>query len=220
VQTLTNQLLELGLANRFLTDNQLTRLIDGSPQRRYHLVNRAMKAQELIRLRRGLYTLSGKYRDKPCHPYAVAQAMTPGSYVSFETALSYHGWIPEAVYTTASVVSNRKSTQHNHETMGKFTFHPLAIHKGHFLELVEHTRLGDQSVLMAMPARALMDLVCLRKIDWQGLAWIEDGLRIEPESLSNIDNEQIQTLKTVYKQQRVQHFLSQLALALDLDIDA
>ena len=50
MQTLTKQLLELGLANRFLTDNQLARLIDGSSQRRYHLVNRAMKAQELIRL--------------------------------------------------------------------------------------------------------------------------------------------------------------------------
>ena len=219
MQTLTSQLLDQGLANRFLTDNQLARLIDGSPQRRYHLVNRAMKAQELIRLRRGLYALSNKYRNAPSHPFAIAQAMTPGSYVSLETALSYHGWIPEAVYTTASIISSRKSNEYIHETMGRFTFHPLPIQKGYFLELIEQTRLDNQSVLMAVPARALMDLVCLRKIDWQGLAWIEDSFRIEAQNLTSIDLEQIKILKSVYKQRRVVNFLEQLACALDLDVE-
>ena len=219
VQTLTNQLLELGLANRILTDNQLARLIDGSSQRRYHLVNRAMKANELIRLRRGLYVLADKYRNGPIHPYAVAQAMKPGSYVSLETALSYHGWIPEAVYTTASILSGRKSYKHICEPMGKFTFRPLSIQKGFFLELVEHIKPGGQGTLMAMPARALLDLVCLRKMDWQGLAWLEDSLRIEPENLASISIEQLKTLKTVYKQRRVLHFIDQLALALDLAVE-
>jgi hypothetical protein len=219
VQTLTNQLLEQGLANRFLTDSQLARLIDGSPQRRYHLVNRAMKAQELIRLRRGLYALSNKYRNAPSHPYAIAQAMMPGSYVSLETALSYHGWIPEAVYTTANIISGRKSTEHTHETVGRFTFQPLPIQKGHFLELIEHIRLDSQGALMAMPVRALMDLVCLRKIEWRGLTWIEDSLRIETQSLASINLEQIKILKTAYKQRRVMNFLDQLALALGLDVE-
>ena len=219
MQTLTNQLLELGLANRFLTDNQLARLIDGSSQRRYHLVNRAMKAQELIRLRRGLYALADKYRNNPSHPYAVAQAMKPGSYVSLETALSYHGWIPEAVYTTASIHSGRKSYEYTCEPMGKFTFHPLSIQKGYFLELVEHIQLSGQGALMATPTRALMDLICLRKMDWQGLTWLEDNLRIEAEHLALINIEQLKTLKTVYKQRRMINFIEKLALALNLDVE-
>jgi predicted transcriptional regulator of viral defense system len=68
-----------------------------------------MKSGELVRLQRGLYVLADRYRAQPCHSFAVAQAFAPGSYISFETALAYHGWIPERVFVTASVVPGRKS---------------------------------------------------------------------------------------------------------------
>ena len=89
VQTLTNILREQGLANHLLTDTQLARVIDGSAQRRYNLVNRALKAGELHRLRRGLYLLNRSYRDYEIHPFALAQMLQPGSYVSLETACHF-----------------------------------------------------------------------------------------------------------------------------------
>ena len=58
-------------------------------QRRYHLVHRAIKAGELLRLRRGSYLLAESFRDYPIHPFALAQAFVPGSYVSYETALAH-----------------------------------------------------------------------------------------------------------------------------------
>ncbi len=218
MQTLTRQLVDQGLGDRILTDVQLSRLIDGSSQRRHHLVNRAMKADELIRLRRGLYVLASKYRSQPCHPYELAQMLVPGSYVSLETALAFHGWIPEAVYTTSSIVPGRKKRVFEHEQMGRFTFRPLAIQRGYFLEMVQRLQLNGQSALVARPLRALMDLVCLRKAEWQGLAWIEQSLRIDSESLTTATGADFRSLKHVYKHKRMQHFLNNLEVSLGLEL--
>lgn len=218
MQTLTEQLLEEGLNDRVLTDVQLARLISGSSQRRYNLVNRAMKAGELIRLRRGLYMLPDKYRSKRRHPYALAQSLMSGSYISLETALAFHGWIPEAVYTTASVVPGRKSQDFNYELLGRFTFHPLAIQTGYFLELVERVQLDEQAVLMARPVRALLDLVCLKKMSWEGLAWLVQGMRIDEEMLNQVTTAELGVLKQVYKHKRVKGFIAELEIAQGLNL--
>ena len=212
---LTLAITNAGYADRLMTDRQLARIVGGSSQRRYGLVNRALKAKDLIRLQRGLYMLNGQYRRHTCHPFHLAQSLLPGSYVSFETALSYHGWIPEAVTVTSSVLPDRKSRDYEHEQMGKFTFHPLAMNKIHFLELVERVQMNHQTMLVAKPIRALMDLVCLGKMDWQGLDWIEKGLRIDWEFLQSITKQELNTLKQVYKQKKVQTFLMELELALE-----
>jgi len=218
MQTLTEQLVEGGLKDRVLTDTQLARLISGSSQRRYNLVNRAMRAGELIRLRRGLYMLSDKYRSQPCHPYVLAQKLRPGSYVSLETALAFHGWIPEAVYTTASIGPGRQTKDYTCERLGRFTFHPLAIESGYFLELVERVQLGEQAVLIAQPIRALLDLVCLKKMGWQGLAWLVEGMRIDEETLLQVSGAELRTLKRVYKHKRVKDFIAELEIALGLEL--
>jgi len=217
MQTLTKQLIDLKLSNRVLTDAQLARVIEGSKQRRYHLVNRAIKAGELLRLRRGSYLLAEPFRDYPIHPFALAQAFVPGSYVSYETALAHHGWIPEAVYTTASVTPGRKSLEYEYAVFGHFSFHPLATQPGYFLELVEREQSREQTMLVARPIRALMDLVCMKKAEWQGMDWLQESLRIEYETLRQVTGAEIRTLKLVYKHQRVIRFLDALARELGND---
>ncbi|MEQ9434245.1 MAG: hypothetical protein RJQ02_00340 [Hyphomonas sp.] len=96
-------------AGRLITDRQLARAVGGGDARRYGLVNRALKDGSLTRIRRGLYTLGEPFQKNTPHPFVVAQALMPESYVSFETALSHYGWIPEAVYTTSSVRPGRKT---------------------------------------------------------------------------------------------------------------
>jgi hypothetical protein len=214
MQTLTRQLTETGLSDRILTDHQLKRLVAGTDQRRHHLVNRAMKAGELVRLRRGLYALADEFREYPVHPFTVAQMLVPGSYVSLETALAFHGWIPEAVYTTASIAPGRKAKEFRHQRFGLFTFHPLAIQRGSFLELVRRVEASGQSFLVAEPLRALMDLVCFRKVEWQGLGWIEQGLRIDADALHMVAGADLRTLQNVYKHQRVCDFIRELGQSL------
>lgn len=211
MQTLTEELVRHGLANRLLTDSELRWLLEGSDQRRHHLVNRAVKAGELLRLRRGHYVLSNPHRDYPPHPFALAQAFVPGSYVSFETALAHHEWIPEAVRVVASVTPGRKTLQTTHPLFGDFSFHPLAIQREGFLELVERVQIDRQTMLVAKPLRALMDLVCLRKYPWRGIEWLTESLRIDDETLGGIARSDIEVLDGVYKQRRVRHFLAVLA---------
>lgn len=216
MQTLTRQLTKTGLRNRILTDHQLKRLVAGTDQRRYHLVNRAAKAGELVRLRRGLYVLADGFREYPVHPFAVAQMLVPGSYVSLQTALAFHGWIPEAVYTTASIVPGRKAKEFRHERLGLFTFYPLAIQRGSFLELVRRVETNGQSFLVAEPLRALMDFVCLKKVEWQGFSWIEQGLRVGADALNQVTGTELRTLKEVYKHERVRNFIGKMEQSLEL----
>jgi hypothetical protein len=206
------------LADRVISDAQLARLVEGTDQRRYHLANRAIKAGELIRLRRGLYVLDKQFRDSPSHPFSLAQKIEPGSYVSLESALAYHGWIPEAVYTTTSVLPGRKFKEYEHEQFGSFTFSPLAVNPGCFLDLVQRLQLDKQVFLLASPVRALMDLVSLKKIDWQGMSWIEDSMRIDSEVWLGVTSAELRELKEVYQHKRARHFIERLEIALGLEL--
>jgi hypothetical protein len=86
MMSLTEKIIETDQADRLFNDKQLRRLLGGSDARRYGLVNRALKANELHRIKRGLYALDNKYRKHSLHPFSLAQMMEPGSYVSLETA--------------------------------------------------------------------------------------------------------------------------------------
>ena len=218
MQTLTKLIIEHDLGNRFITTGQLERLVGGSDKRRYGLVNRALKAGELIRIKRGMHMLDKKYRPYPAHPFGLAQALVPGSYVSFETALSFHGWLPERVFSTASVSPGRQSRKYENETFGVFTFHPLSITKGSFLTLVNRYHTDEQTALVAEPARALLDLVCLRKIEWKSMSWLIEGLRIDPDALySRETGKQLETMQGVYKNQRMQKFIVALLQEISFD---
>jgi len=199
-----------GYADRILNDRQLARIIGGSDDRRYGLVKRALKSGELIRIKRGHYVLSDNYRSQPVHPFALAQSLVVGSYISMETALAFHGWIPEAVYTVVSVTPGRKSKDVQHEHFGRFEFNPLAVHKSAFLSGVDREVLSGQAVLVASPLRALMDLVAHRKQDWAGISWIESGLRIERSHLLEIRRQDFKAVKEVYKHKTAQDFLAKL----------
>lgn len=212
---LTELIIKSGNAHRVLSANQLQRLLDGSSARRYGLVNRALKAGELIQAQRGLYLLSNAYRSTPAHPFALAQKMMPGSYVSAETALGFHGWIPEVVHSVLSVTARAKSVSYEHETLGKFEFRRMTVVSGYWLQGVARQELQQQVALIAEPLRALLDLVYLRKLPWRGLDYLLEGLRIDEQSLRAVSSTQIIRLLDVYKGKREQQFIKQLMGALD-----
>lgn len=72
-------------------------------------------------------------------------------------------------------------------------------------------------MLIASPLRALMDLICLRKESWKGLAWLVEGVRIDPDALFAVRQEEIEILKLVYKHQQVQQFIEEMKKELALD---
>lgn len=214
MSALTSALSDGKLAGRVFDERQLGEAIRGGAARRYALVNRALKDGSLIRLKRGTYLLGKSYRSEAIHPFAVAQALLPGSYVSFETALAHHGWIPEAVYATASVTPGRKTLEFDTPVMGRFTFHPLAIHEYQFLVGVERRKLDALTAFVAHPLRALIDLVALRKQRWTDLDWLTSSLRIDEDHLLSLKRKEFASLKSVYKHKAVNDFLRSLELAV------
>lgn len=213
---LTELIIKSGDANHALTARQLERLLGGSDASRYGLVNRALKAGELLKVRRGLYVLAQEYRKNPVHPFALAQQLMPGSYVSAESALSYHGWIPEAVRSVLSITAKGKSVSYEQEALGKFEFRRMTVNPGYFLQVVSRYELQHQAALIADPMRALLDLVYLRKLPWQGLDFVLEGLRIDEQAIRSLPSSNIIKLIDVYKGKREKSFIEGLLRELDL----
>ncbi|MDP2830255.1 MAG: hypothetical protein Q8O37_16825 [Sulfuricellaceae bacterium] len=210
MQTLTEKLIQTGWAGRVLSQAQLARLLDGTPQRRYNLVNRALQHGELLQLRRGRYLLATQLQNRMPHPFVLAQALQAGSYISFETALSFHGWIPESVPVTLSVLPGRRRLEVDHPTFGLFRFYPLALRQGYFLEAVDrHTFAGPvgQVALVAQPLRALLDIVCLRKLEvgssMGNIGELMQSMRIDAELLTQTQPAAWQALQRVYAHRRM-----------------
>jgi hypothetical protein len=91
------------------------------------------------------------------HPFLVANRLVRGSYVSLQSALAYHGLIPEHVPVTTSVTTGRP--QHRENPLGSFEYHHVRkeLLTGYRLERLG----GGQEALVATPAKALADLVGL-----------------------------------------------------------
>jgi hypothetical protein len=202
------------LKDRIFNERQLGAVAGGSEARRYGLVNRALGDGSLIRLKRGTYMLGGGYHGEAAHPFAIAQSLVPGSYVSFESALAHHGWIPEAVFVTASVTPGRKTQTFDTPDFGQFGFHPLALGEYRFLVGVDRVPFNSLVAFVAQPLRALMDLVALRKLRWSGLEWLVNGMRIDEDLLLTTRRKDFAALKPVYRHQATNDFLSALENAL------
>lgn len=210
MSSLAQQVSTAGFADRLFNEQQLGELLGGGDARRYGLVNRALKDGSLIRLKRGIYMLGRQYRSHAVHPFVVAQNLLPGSYVSFESALAHHGWIPEAVFVTASVSPGRKTVHFEAPDFGTFTYHPLAINDYRFLTSIDRVPSDKLTSFVAQPLRALMDLVALRKVQWSGLDWLTKGMRIDEDALFALRRKDFSALRPVYKHKAVNAFLSAL----------
>lgn len=120
-------------------------------------LSRWVKSGRLVQLRRGLYSLAPPYRKVRPHPFLVANRLVPGSYVSLQSALAFHGLIPEHVPVTTSVTTGRPQRREN--PLGSFEYHHVRAEQlnGYRLEALG----DDQEALVAAPEKALADLVGL-----------------------------------------------------------
>jgi predicted transcriptional regulator of viral defense system len=214
MSALADQVTQSSLADRIFDERQLRELLGGSDARRYALVHRALKDGSLIRLKRATYMLGRRTSNDAVHPFVVAQALLPGSYISFETALAYHGWIPEAVFTTASVSPGRKTISHDTPSFGQFSFHPLALQEYQFLTSVDREKFGKLTAFVAQPLRTLIDLVALRKEQWSGLDWLTQGMRIDEDQLRSLRRKDFSALRPVYRHKAANAFLHSLEGAI------
>lgn len=177
------------------------------------MVNHALAAGELLRLKRGCYVLNPSLSGIKVHGFVVAQHLHPGSFVSFETALAWHGWIPEVVHLVASVVSGRRKSVYSVPLWGEFHCVPLAQRLGHGLEGVHRHELSGGIGLVASPLRALLDLICWRKIAPESVVKFIEGLRLEPEWSSSVHGDDWVRLRQVYQHRRMAKVIDRITQA-------
>jgi len=181
--------------------------VAGTDQRQYSLLKRALASGEVARVHRGLYCVSDKYLREKIDPLTLAQRIYGPSYVSLETALSQHGWIPEAVYAVTSVCVGRSR---EYETpLGLFSF--TRVPQATFYAGVGRVgRAGGGSFLLASPLKALADYVYVHKRDWDSAGPVIESMRVDEASLGSIEATAFDRLKDNYSSRRVRRFLEGL----------
>ena len=185
------------------TDTTVRRLIQGTPHSRYGLVKRALRSGEIIHLRRGLYVLSKKYQRRPVNLYEIAQRIYGPSYISFASALSYHGWIPEAVYTVTSACAKRSKDVKT--PLGLFSYTRIPSTK--FYAGVDRISSSEGIFLMADPWRALMDYIYVHKKNWNSLKPVVESLRVDPGHLRKVDFSLLKALRESTHSRCVKQFI-------------
>jgi len=211
MQTLTELVLASELRARVFSEREIDWLTEGSAQRRYNLVNRALKAGEVIRLARGVYILNPDISGVRPHSFVVAQALRPGSFVSFESALGWHGCIPEAVRQIRCTVPGRRKARFNLPSYGEYRFIPAPVVPGRLLAGVRRKRLTAGTALIADPVRALLDLVCHRKVEPEALSEFVGGLRLDEGWLTALGAADVHRYGGVYRFRRMKDVIEKLA---------
>ena len=135
-------------------------------------VARMLSTGELISLRRGLYA---SRRD--LDPRCLAGPIYAPSYLSFETALAWHGMIPEGVAEVLSATPKRAAGFENDFGRFRYLTIPKAVYPVGILRITE----SDMPFLIASPTKALADRIA-REPGFRSMAevarWME-GMRID-----------------------------------------
>ncbi|MCD4736249.1 MAG: hypothetical protein K8R53_09415, partial [Bacteroidales bacterium] len=143
-------------------------------------VSSLKKSNLLIRLKKGLYIVSPDFTNQSISKELIANHLYGPSYISLENALSFHGLIPERVYSTLSVTSKRKKTYNT--PFGIFEYKTVPVKyfpTGISLEIVQNSF----AYLIATPEKALCDLILTKSgIRIQSLKaiteYLEQDLRV------------------------------------------
>ncbi len=172
------------------------------------LLKRAVAADEVWRIVRGLYCLSTRFlKGSRIDPLALAQRVHGPSYVSLETALSYHGWIPEGVQTLTSAALAR--SREFRTPLGVFSF--TRVPQVRFMAGVRRiSPPAGGSFYLATPLKALADTVYVQRHDWISAAPVVQSLRVGEESLAELSGELFDEVLSAYPCGRVRRFLDGL----------
>lgn len=190
----------------FITGVDLQVLLDNTVDARKGIVKRAVKEGYLLRLKQNLYVIQ-KFPQKTLpDTFELAQFIYGPSYISFESALSYHRWIPEAVHVITS--ASAKKTHRFETSLGIFGFEKIPI--AAFSLGIQSKEEGDVRYLIASPWKALADMMYCRKKNWVNIQDLSDDLRIERETLRNSDCTLLELLAKHYPHKKTRNSLERL----------
>ena len=162
---------------------------------------------ELIRLKKGLYTLGEDYHTTSPNAISLANTLYAPSYVSFDYALSYYGLIPERVHEITSATMRMKKEFDT--PLGRFTYKPVPL-QAYALGvdwLYDDIHGGK---LIATLEKALCDKIRsdrgIGRLSQQKLRdYLEFDLRIDMDLLYTLDAALVLTIATAYRSSNLEN---------------
>ena len=162
----------------------------------------------IIRVKKGLYIFGEDYRKRPYSREILANLIYGPSYISLEYALQYHGLIPERVEAITSVTTGR--SRRFSTPVGIFTYRCIPLDAFRIgMDRVEFSE--DRAFLIAIPEKAIADkLIADRGLGIRTKkmldAYLENDLRIDRASLSELKPEILDNIALRYRSKKITLF--------------
>ena len=133
------------------TPREFQRIFHASPQRTKYFLETYTKKGLFQRLKRGLYASKNRFPVVE----EIANALYKPSYISFNYALSYHGIIPESVYTITSATTKPTRNFIARDIAFSYAKIKKQAFTGYAIEVFDTDR--SHYVSIATPEKALVD---------------------------------------------------------------
>lgn len=162
-------------------------------------ITRLLKAQSIIRVKKGLYVFGRTYRRGTICKESLANLIYGPSYISLEYALRFHNLIPERVEQITSMTPLRNCTVKT--PVGVFEYAHLHLSKmavGVTQRIIDK----DHQILIATPEKALADRLAFHPnlISSSDVReFVCDGLRIEEFAIRTFRLPLLEDIEIVYK---------------------
>lgn len=194
----------------YIRDQDIQTFFFNENSKRYDAVKYALKKGYLVKIKRGLYYVNLPNKKLSYDLYEIAQTIYSPSYISLESALSFYGWIPEAVYTTTASTTRRSKKLDT--PIGHFSF--LHVPPLYFYDEVNRIESGESIFFIAEPWKALADYMYVYKKDWHSLQDLSFDLRIETETIEQSNFLSLEKISKFYDNKKVRVTLSRFVREL------
>jgi hypothetical protein len=145
-------------------------------------------------IKKGLYVVGPALNsDRRPEPFLLANHILGPSYVSAETALSYHGLIPERVYEIASMTT--QAPRKFNTPLGTFTYTRLPL--PYYAFGIRSEKLADdQYAMVASPEKALCDKIIttsglLLRSKKTAREFLLENMRVDEEALRQLNTKEM-----------------------------
>lgn len=165
-------------------------------------IARMVNDGQLTRIVNGLYETNSS-----ADPLCLAASICGPSYISFETALSYYGLIPESAKAITSASFEKEKNKHYSTPFGEFLFQDVS--SSAFPFEIDTKVSGDYAYRIATPEKALCDLLSKRAPaanERELRVLLFEDLRLDPQQLLELDADKVEKLSYLYKSRNVKRF--------------
>lgn len=163
-----------------------------------------LRRGDIVRVKKGIYVFGRTHARRPYSREILANMIYGPSYVSLDSALQFHGLIPEGVEAVTSMTVNR--ARRFATPIGLFMYRPAT--PAAYPLGVDLMEIAGSAFLLATPEKALADRV--RDDRGSGLTdvagmerYLLGHLRIYPAGLESLDARRLDAIAAAYRSRKV-----------------